>query len=94
MITYYDLEKKEKKKYEKEFKKTPVGKEITHRKIIIELLMLAIDVFLLFCIFYLKIENDFSDVWLFTFFVFLISYIYYDTNFTAWLKNKHNIKRW
>ncbi len=32
MITYYDLENKEKKKYEKEFKKTPVGKEINHRK--------------------------------------------------------------
>lgn len=94
MITYYDLENKEKKKYEKEFKKTPVGKEINHRKIIIEVLMLSIDLFLIFCEFYLKIENDFSDVWLFTFLVFIISYIYFDINFTAWLKNKHDIKRW
>lgn len=92
MKTYYDLTIDERKKYLKEFNKTPIGKDIYIEKIIMDLVVSI----LLFCIFLSSFLTDDYD---FVGGIILISlieayHIYFNLNFTAWLKNKHDIKRW
>ena len=93
MKTYYDLTNQEKSKYEKEFRKTPVGKDMYIRRIIADILATAI-VILVFLIDY-QMETNFSTGLFFCTLLLVVVYkVYYNVNFTAWLKNKHDIKRW
>jgi len=93
MKTYYDLTNEEKKKYEKEFKKTPIGRDMNIRKIIVHILATAIIV-LVFLIDY-QMETNFSTGLFFCALLIDVAYkAYFNLNFTAWLKNKHDIKRW
>ena len=93
MKTYYDLTNEEKKKYEKEFKKTPIGKDMNIRKIMVDVLSTVIIV-VVFLIDY-QMETNFSTASFFCALLIDVVYkAYFNLNFTAWLKNKHDIKRW
>lgn len=106
MKNYYDLTKKERDNYLKEFKKSPVGKEMNFRKICILIITFACwiiggfvsglqdgsgtvvaretEIFIgsmaMLALFGLLIYSGFTA--------------YMNINFTAWLKNKYDIKRW
>ncbi|MBQ7136466.1 MAG: hypothetical protein IJO43_00630 [Bacilli bacterium] len=93
MKTYYDLSLSEKKKYKKEFKSTPGGKDIWIQLTIIQLLSIA---FLATCIFIDTQTNSYFSINV-LFIIILVEEackLVFNINFTAWLKNKHNIKRW
>ena len=93
MKTYYDLTKEEKQKYVKEFKKTPVGKDMNIKRTIVNLVTTIIVILFLVIDVYYE-TNLYTSI---LFFVFLIDFInetYFNINFTSWLKNKHDIKRW
>jgi len=100
MKTYYDLTAKEKKTYVKEFKKTPVGKEMnTNRIFLVVLFVIAISIDFLFGFLFTETEyNAMENLILasqtFTFAISFIYNAYFNINFTAWLKNKYEIKRW
>lgn len=99
MKTYYDLTAKEKKTYVKEFKKTPVGKEMNTNRIFLDVLFfIAISIDFLFGLFteteYIAMENLILASQTFTFAIAFIYDAYFNINFTAWLKNKYEIKRW
>lgn len=92
MKTYYDLTIDQRKKYLIEFKKTPIGKDIYIKRLIMDF----VGSILLICIFLTGFLTDDYD---FIGGIVLISlvdayHIYFNLNFTAWLKNKHDIKRW
>ena len=92
MKLYYDLTNNEISNYQKEFIKTPVGKKMN----IIRMMM---DTLWLVCLILSFIPEllNFSHYLFFSMIMIIIiaSYeIYFNINFTAWLKNKYNIKRW
>lgn len=92
MKTYYDLTIDERKKYLKEFKKTPVGRDLYIEKSIMAIVagVLLIVIFLLGFL-----TDDFDFIGSILLIVMIEVYnIYFNLNFTAWLKNKHDIKRW
>lgn len=96
MKTYYDLTKKERGEYLKEFKKTPVGKEM---KMTLNLSFFAFLAFIIlesvFVSFGYNEYGNFFDVASWVAIGLSILYeIFIDINFTAWLKNKYDIKRW
>ena len=93
MKNYYDLTSQEKKKYENEFKKTPVGKDMY-----IEGTILYIITSIMVCLFLymdFKINSNYSaSVMCIAFVINTVYKAYLNINFTAWLKNKYEIKRW
>ena len=96
MKTYYDLSKQERKDYMKEFKQTPVGKEINIGYTLISILTLILFIatdFLTYSNAELAARLSIYALILMIA-VDLIFTLYININFTAWLKNKHNIKRW
>lgn len=103
MKTYYDLTRKEREKYLDEFKKTPVGKEYNQNSkliFVIASILLGISIFISCLTSDITSDkvNLFVD-WIGTlgFLVFIIYdvyLIYINVNFTSWLKNKYDIKRW
>jgi len=93
--TYYDLTNKEKKEYLKEFKQTPTGKDMNIVNISIQTIGFIFMILMLYYDFILSTYDSVVTV------MFLISLLieflystYFNINFTAWLKNKHKIKRW
>lgn len=98
MKTYYDLTSSELAKYRKEFKKTPQGKNLFYRIVALDVVFLVL-LALYFLIVFYGSETAISGFnnWFF-FIVLVVGYdienIYYNINFNAWLKNKHDIKRW
>jgi len=93
MKTYYDLTISEKKKFKKEFKKTPGGKDICVQLTIIQLLSIAI---FATCIFIDTRTNSYFSINALFIIVLVeeVCKLVLNINFTAWLKNRHNIKRW
>jgi len=106
MKTYYDLKKEERKNYYKEFKKTPVGKELNFRSICILIITVA-------CWFVAGFVSGYQDgsgavltqeTELFINAMYMLALVglliytgftaYVNINFSGWLKNKHDIKRW
>ncbi len=101
MKTYFDLEKKEKSDYRKEFFVTPGGKQLSAILKIIGAFFILI--FALYIVFDITIPVGDSDYDLVknaekgaaAMLMILFGYGFWiDLNFAAWLKNKHNIKRW
>ena len=100
--TYYDLEKNDILKYEKEFKETPGGHNINAISTGIAIAAFGVLLLALIIQVFLEIKNiDTSDYLGFLLPLYLVSIItalvdiwYYTKNFNGWLKNKHNIKRW
>lgn len=93
MKTYYDLTNKEKREYLKEFKKTPVGKDMNIRRIIADIITTTILV-LFFVIDWTYETNIFNIIFVCSCIIEILYNTYFNLNFTAWLKNKHDIKRW
>ena len=104
MKTFYELEKAERDKYLQEFKKTPVGKDMN---ILLGLYHVLTVVFFVLWGYLegfsneLKQDQEFSwlinAIGVFTalsFFISILYQFYLNFNFTAWLKNKYDIKRW
>jgi len=105
MTTYYDLTSEEREKYRKEFKKTPVGKELYSN------FYWTIIVLIIIAFAYGSLQGNIFDfenissalttmfnwtslmVVIAALFV-LIYYAYLNINFSCWLKNKYKIKRW
>lgn len=106
MKTYYDLTKKERKEYEKEFKKTPVGKDLNSNKVLFEVILGVFFFVYGFVIGFTSGVEEFLDqsslmltnlLEVLFYIMLLISSaynFYVNINFTAWLKNKYDIKRW
>lgn len=105
MKNYYELKKSDRQKYLKEFRKTPVGKEMNFRLICCWIITFAfwfvsgyvfgltedIDVFTKEATLFMNI----MDILAIFGFVFSSLYsAYLNFNFTAWLKNKYEIRRW
>ena len=93
MKTYYDLTKEEKQKYVKEFKKTPVGKDMNIKRFIVNLVTTTIVILFLVIDIYYE-TNLYTSIFFFAFLINFINETYFNINFTSWLKNKHDIKRW
>lgn len=102
MKTYYDLTREERKNYEKEFKKTPGGKEMNRTLLCIEIpttLIIILEI-VINCIGPKKIHNydgisELLNILFWVGFIIEIFYtIYFKICFSSWLKNKHDIKRW
>jgi hypothetical protein len=97
MKTYYDLSKSERKNYLKDFKKTPVGKEINEGHVLLNILAFIVFV-ASFILSYYEVSDTLSEIFwiIFVLCAIIDAFImfYENVNFTAWLKNKHDIKRW
>ena len=103
MKTYYDLTRKEKKAYEKEFKKTPGGKEL-YRLSTWYIQIPALLIFLLYAIFILFVPNDvynYDNIYSVLYLLVWVGIVVENVNtiycricFCSWLKNKYDIKRW
>ena len=100
MKIYYDLETKEREKYVEEFKKTPVGNKMNKTKIAIDIIWL-IFIIAMVATEILFAESEFDSIFLIfsaaqflTLLVGGVYSVYFNINFTAWLKNKYDIKRW
>lgn len=95
--TYFDLTSKDREKYRDDFVKTSVGKSLFDLKNKVFIVFSVL--FVLYVLMVLFIGDNVAvivieKVLYFVFFAFLFSWIYFDLNFSAWLKNKHDIKRW
>lgn len=101
MKTYYDLISKERDKYMDEFKNTPVGKDLFKTRAILIVLTSIILVGVMVLGIYLEetnsVINNLEKMENFAGFMLIFNIIYsvyFNINFTSWLKNKHNIKKW
>lgn len=105
MKTYYDLTSEEREKYKKEFKTTPVGRElysIFYWTVIILIAVGFIYGYLQGTIFNFENISDALTTmfnWSLLMIILallscLVYYTYININFSCWLKNKYKIKRW
>ena len=101
MKTYYDLTSKEKGNYIDEFKKTPGGKSLFETRAVLIILTAIIFVGVIILSIYTEETSSMMDKleliekYATFMLVFTIAYsTYFNINFTSWLKNKHEIKRW
>lgn len=101
MKTYYDLTNKEKSKYIDEFKKTPGGKDLFGwRAFFIILTAIILVVVVALSIYEEEAKIVISEMELIENFcgfiigLTIVYSIYLNINFTGWLKNKYDIKRW
>lgn len=101
MKTYYDLTSKEKGKYIAEFKKTPGGKSLFERRAFLIILALIFYFGIGLLSIYEEEANlvvsQFETIENFAGFMIILAIAYstyFEINFTSWLKNKHDIKRW
>lgn len=101
MKTYYDLTSKEKGKYIDEFKKTPGGKSLFETRAILIILTAIIYIGVMALSIYEEeakiVISEIETIENFAGFMIVLTIVYstyFNINFTAWLKNKHEIKRW
>lgn len=101
MKTYYDLTSKEKGKYIDEFKKTPGGKGLFETRAILIILTAIIYIGVMILSIYEEESNlvlsQFEAIENFGGFMIVLTITYstyFNINFTSWLKNKYDIKRW
>lgn len=101
MKTYFDLSNKEKDKYMYEFKKTPGGKNLFEVRVILIILTVIIYIGVSALSIYGEetnsVINNLSKIEDFAGFMILLTIVYstyFKINFTSWLKNKYEIKRW
>ena len=100
--TYYDLTKEEKKKYEKEFSKTSLGKVVYNIATAVQIFTLLMEVFFVVLLFVdssiLLEDPKFMLIYIFMLIVISvinwIPCVYLNINFSCWLKNKYGINRW
>lgn len=105
MKTFYDLTRKERKEYKKEFKTTPVGKEIHS----VYFYLCALAFWFLFILAGIqgvidreKIVNEGLQQFCYGMGIFIIILVvivnlwrfYENICFSSWLKYKHKINRW
>jgi len=98
MKTYYDLTKEEIKKYSKEFKQTPIGKQI-NSKLNLSCLGAIICLFIGGFIEVYGYENKlninlFLIMSIFEALSITVLSAYNNLSFSSWLKLKYDIKRW
>lgn len=101
MKTYYDLTSKEKGKYIDEFKKTPGGKTLFEARAIYIILTVIVYVVVVGLSIYEEetgtMINYMESIENFAGFMIILTIVYstyFNVNFTSWLKNKYDIKRW
>lgn len=101
MKTYYDLTSKEKGKYIDEFKKTPGGKNLFETRAVLIILTAIIYIGVMALSIYAEESsiaiNKMGAIEDFAGFMIILTILYstyFNINFTSWLKNKHDIKRW
>ena len=92
--TYYDLNELEKKGYKKEFVKTPGGRDINIKRIL--LFILAVCSFGIIMVIDVEesLVDKLSTIWGFLVIILAIYEVYFNISFVSWLKNKYGIKRW
>lgn len=105
MKIYYDLTSEEREKYRKEFKSTPVGKELYsnfHWTIIVLIIIASLYGGLQGSIFDLEnISSALTTMFYSSSLMVVIAllsclvyYVYININFSCWLKHKYKIKKW
>ena len=101
MKTYYDLTSKEKGNYIDEFKKTPGGKSLFETRAFLIILTAIIYIVVIVLSIYAEETNKLLDkidlIEKYATFMIVMTILYstyFNINFTSWLKNKHDIKRW
>lgn len=101
MKTYYDLTKKERKTYEKEFFKTTVGSSMHYVNVLLEIILLLV-MFLDFLLLMFVSDQELAANGMYitglAFWLFLaancVYMCYVNISFSMWLKIKHDIRRW
>ena len=98
MKTYYDLTKEERKRYSKEFKQTPIGKQI-NSKLNLSCISAVLCCFIGGFIEGYGYKNEFAInlfliIAIFEALSIIVLSIYNNLSFSFWLKLKYDIKRW
>ena len=99
--TYFDLTSTDRDTYRMEFRQTPYGKEVFKlRKLLLVVFFLSAIAFIVLDIYseetgkYTDVVDSFDNYVTLLFVISIGISLWFDINFTASLKNKHNIKRW